>query len=258
MKTFAELRDQYVNGDLFDIGEIVLDKKERTVHEVVDLGANYITVIDASGNISKKWLTDLIIAESLREDFEDMRRKRSSSNQIAFAGYKTNHFSEEVFNIFKPLIKEHKADKFAVLSLIRVTDELLREGKSINSSNYNKIRTLIERSEKYLDKFNQLMYHTYRNDFIESLTLYELDEGMKVTSLDRQRAAKIIGDAIGVESKSTPEETINAAATYFKSGRHTPEAWKIAGKMFNMATDIGIQWDKTIFAKSTRTAMEIK
>lgn len=252
------LRDQYINGELFKIGEIVLDKNKRTVHEVVDLGANYLTVVNEAGEINKKWLKDVISAESLREDFEDLRRKRSSSNQIAFLGYKTKNFTPEIYEAFRPIIKENKSEKFIVLSLIRLTDELLHEANNISLQNYNRVLTLLERNERYLDKFNQLMYHSYRDSLIESITLFELNEGMKVTSLDKQRAAKIISDALGVSIDGTPEEIVDAAAAKMKSGRYTPEAWKIAGKMFNMATDIGIKWDKNIFAAPTRKAMEIK
>jgi hypothetical protein len=225
---------------------------------VVGLGANYLTVIDATGEISKKWITDVISAESLREDFEDMRRKRSSSNQVAFAGYKTKNFTQDIFELFKPLIKEHKKDKFQVLNLVRVTDELLSETSSLTLKNYIKVKTLIERSEKYLSKMNRLQEHSYINDLVDQVMMFELEEGLKVTSMDRDRAAKIIGDALGVTSTGTPEEVVDAAAQKMKSGRFTPEAWKIAGKMFNMASDVGIKWNKSIFAAPTLKAMEIK
>jgi len=258
MASFSELREKYRNGELFKVSEIVLDKNERTIHEVVGLGANYLTVIDATGDISKKWITDVISAESLREDFEDMRRKRSSSNQVAFAGYKTKNFTQDIFELFKPLIKEHKKDKFQVLNLVRVTDELLSETSSLTLKNYIKVKTLIERSEKYLSKMNRLQEHSYINDLVDQVMMFELEEGLKVTSMDRDRAAKIIGDALGVTSTGTPEEVVDAAAQKMKSGRFTPEAWKIAGKMFNMASDVGIKWNKNIFAAPTLKAMEIK
>lgn len=258
MATASELREKYLNGELFCVNEIVLDKNDRTIHEVVSLGSNYLTVIDAKGSIAKKWLTDVIPAESLREDFEDMRRKRSSSNQVAFAGYKTKNFNQEIFELFKPLIKEHKKDKFQVLNLVRVTDELLGESKEMSMDNYSKVKSLVERAEKYLGKMNKLQEHTYVNKFVDQLCLFELEEGLKVTSMDRARAAKIIGDALGVDTTGTPEEVVNNAARKMKTGKYTPEAWKIAGRMFSMASDVGIKWDKNIFAKPTLSAMGVK
>jgi len=261
MASFSELREKYINGELFTVGEIVLDVNEKSIHEVVGLGSNYLSVVDDSGTISKRWLTDVIPAETLREDFDDLRRKRSSSNQVAFAGYKTKNFTEDIFAMFKPLIKEHKKDKFQVLNLVRVTDELLAESKNINENNYNRVKTLIERSEKYLLKMNRLHEHKYVSELSDQLSMFEIEEGLKVTSMDRDRAAKIIGDALGVvasETAGTPEAIVNAAAHKMKAGRFTPEAWKIAGKMFNMASAVGIKWEKTIFASPTLKAMEIK
>lgn len=258
MATFSDIREKYLSGELFVVEEIVLDKNEKTIHEVVSLGPNYLTVVDASGNISKKWLTDVIPAETLREDFEDMRRKRSSSNQIAFAGYKTKHFTEEIFELFKPLIKEHKKDKFQVLNLVRVVDDLLSESTELSVDNYGKVKMMVERTCRILHKMDRLHEHTYMDDLTDKLFMFELEEGLKVTSMDKDRAAKIIGSALGVTDTGTPEEVVNAAAKKMKAGRFTPEAWKIAGKMFSMASDVGIKWDKSIFAEPTLKAMGIK
>lgn len=258
MATFSEIREKYLNGELFVLGEIVVDKNERTIHEVVSLGSNYLTVVDAEGELSKKWLTDVVPAESLREDFEDLRRKRSSKNQVAFAGYKTKNFTHEIFELFKPIIKEHKKDKFQVLNLVRVTDELLGESAKLSLSNHTKVKTLIERSEKYLAKINRLQEHTYVSELSDQLSLFELEEGLKVSSMDRDRAAKIIGDALGVATEGTPEEVVNEAAQLMKEGKYTPEAWKIAGKMFSMASDVGINWNKQIFEQSTLRIMGVK
>lgn len=258
MSTFLELREKFLNGELFTVGEIVLDVNEKTIHEVVSHGPNYLTVVDEAGSISKKWLTDVISAEPLREDFDGLRRKRSSSNQIAFAGYKTKNFTEEIFELFKPIIKEHKKDKFQVLSLVRVIDEMLHESADLSESNYGKVKTLIERAERQLNKINKLIEHkSYLHEVTDKLTMFEIEEGLKVTSMDRDRAAKIIGDALGVTETGTPEQIVNAAVHKVRAGRFTPEAWKILGKMFSMVTQVGIKWDKNLFPPATRKAMGI-
>ena len=53
-------------------------------------------------------------------------------------------------------------------------------------------------------------------------------------------------------------EIVNRAAQQFKSGRHTPEGWKIMGAMLNKASEAGIQWDKNIFHKSIHKVMGLK
>jgi hypothetical protein len=258
MTTPESLREKYINGELFAIGDIVIHKPTRSIHEIVDLGSNYLTVINESGNISKKWLDDVVLAESLREDFNDLRRKRSSRNQVAYCGYKTKNFTEDIFEQFKPLLKEFKEDKFQLLSLIKVTDDLIHEMADLSMTNYSKAKMLLDRNAKYLTKLNKISEHTYRSSMVDKISEFELNEGLKVSSMDKQRAAQIICDALGCSATGTPEEMVTAAATAMKSRRFTPEAWKIAGKMFNMATDVGIKWNKNVFSPPTQKAMEIK
>ena len=258
MTKSADIRERYINGELFSTGNVVLHKDNRTLHEVVDLGSNYLTLVDADGKVTKSWLQDVILADSLKEDFNDLRRKRSSSNQIAYAGYKTKNFTAEIYEQFKELVKDKKLPKLEMLSLIRSTDELLIESKTLSNDNYSKVKSLLERNTKYLTKFNAVANHTYRDEIVTEFTMFEMNEGLKVTALDKQRAAQIIADALDCQATGKPDEIVNAAAKKMKSGRYTPEAWKIAGKMFQMASDVGIKWDKTIFAPTTLKIMEIK
>ena len=69
--------------------------------------------------------------------------------------------------------------------------------------------------------------------------------------------ASIIATSFGSDASGDAVEIINAAAQKLKGGKHTPEAWKIAGNMLNMATKAGIKWDKSIFSAPTAKAMGI-
>ena len=55
----------------------------------------------------------------------------------------------------------------------------------------------------------------------------------------------------------TSVDVINDAVRYFMKGRHTPEAWHIAGKMLNKATELGIKWDQKLIKPTTRKAMHM-
>jgi hypothetical protein len=55
----------------------------------------------------------------------------------------------------------------------------------------------------------------------------------------------------------TSVDVINDAVRYFMKGRHTPEAWHIAGKMLNKATELGIKWDQKLIKPATRKAMHM-
>lgn len=253
------LREKYIDGDLYKVGDVVLNKKTKTIHEIVSLGTNYLTVINEHGALSKMWLTDAVEANDLKEDFDDLRRKRSSSSQIAFIGYKSKNFSPEIYEAFKQTLKEAKADKLVVLTLIRQTDKLLESIDQLNIDTYPKIKALYEQTEKYLDKLNVSCYHTYRSEFQSNLNEFELEEGYGMTGADKHKVAHVIAGAVGIDvsEHKTPEDKVNACAQHFKSGRHTPEAWKIMGKMLNVASKSGVKWKKDIFAKPTQTAMGI-
>ena len=156
------IREKYIAGSLYKEGDIVVDKTTESIYEIISLGTNYLVVINEQGIESRLWLTNIINANSLREDFDALRRKRSSSNQIAYVGFKTKYFTKEIYDCFKPLLKENH-DKFLLLSLIRSTDEILKE---LNNTSSNKIKSLIERTEKYLIKLDKLDEHHYRQEWI--------------------------------------------------------------------------------------------
>jgi hypothetical protein len=148
-------REKYINGELINEGDIVVHKNNKTIHEVLSCGTNYITVADQQGEVTKMWITDAVNANSLKEDFNAARRRRSSSNQIAYCGYKTINFDEEIYSVFHPMLKENH-DKFLLLSLIRSTDQMLSE------ENDYRFEQLFEYTDKILDKLNTNTRHNYR------------------------------------------------------------------------------------------------
>ena len=57
--------------------------------------------------------------------------------------------------------------------------------------------------------------------------------------------------------KKTPQDVIDDAVRHFLKGRHTPEGWRIAGKILNKATELGIKWDQKLLKPMTRYAMKM-
>lgn len=56
------IRDSYIKGELYSIGNIVSDK-DNSLYEITKLGTNYLCVVDSQGKRSRKWLKDISIAE---------------------------------------------------------------------------------------------------------------------------------------------------------------------------------------------------
>jgi hypothetical protein len=256
------LREKYMSGDLFSVGGIVVDKKTQTIHEILSLGTNYVTVIDIDGEVKRKWISNLIDASELTEEFNSARRKRSSSNQIAFLGYKTKNFNEELYNEFKLLLKEFKSDKFTMLSLIRSVDLLIESSQDLKVETYPECKMLFDQTKKSLDKFGKSDYNGFLSVVEDKLMMHEITEGMiKFTVQDKTKIAHTIAHAVGMNRDDVtghPHQILSKAAAHAKTGRYSPEAWKLMGKMFNMATSAGIKWDKNSFHPTTQKYMELK
>ena len=59
LPTVSETREQYVNGDLYSVGDLVIVKETNICAEVAVLGANYVIIEMADGAKSRKWLDDI-------------------------------------------------------------------------------------------------------------------------------------------------------------------------------------------------------
>ena len=89
---------------------------------------------------------------------------------------------------------------------------------------------------------------------------------------DQKRAASIIFKALtdkdpkktydaakGLATKASDQASvvIDHAIKIFRSGRHTPKGWRIAGQMLNKATELGIRWNSSLISPATRRAMKM-
>jgi hypothetical protein len=84
---------------------------------------------------------------------------------------------------------------------------------------------------------------------------------LKFTATDKIKVAIMIGTAVGLSNSdlnsSSPELLVNVSASKVKLSRLTPDGWKIVGRLFNKATEMGIKWNKDLFAKQTQKFMEL-
>lgn len=62
----SEIRENYVNGMLYNVGDTVINKDTGEVSEIKRLGSNYV-IIEGSGNVYRKWLDDI---EHVREEIK--------------------------------------------------------------------------------------------------------------------------------------------------------------------------------------------
>ena len=58
LEPVSEIRESYMDGTLFDVGDEVVIKGEGIVCEIKHLGANYV-IVESKGEVYRKWLTDV-------------------------------------------------------------------------------------------------------------------------------------------------------------------------------------------------------
>ncbi len=58
LETVSDIREKYIQGDLFNVGDFVTVNKTGELAEIILLGANYI-IIESNGVKSRKWLSDV-------------------------------------------------------------------------------------------------------------------------------------------------------------------------------------------------------
>ncbi len=268
----SEIREKYVAGKIFAIGDMVTDG--TSVFEVVDRGANYISVTNESGDVSKKWLDSVQPIVVVSEDIQP----GPAPDEISYKGYTTKNFhkSTDAAKAFKATI-ERTNDPVAVLNALKATDTYMgindRVGKSgAPASDTDKQAWAMahEKARESLNNTGEFMHHAdywhmHQHELEGMLNTYKdkpdlgwsesTTQGiteMKFAPSDKLKVARIVASSLGVvdvDEKSGPETMINQALHAVKNKRLTPEAWKIIGNMLNMASDAGIKYDATIVKK---------
>jgi len=151
--TRSSIREQYVAGEIFNIGDKVQD--DKGVYEIMDRGTNYITVVNESGVLSKKWIDKVTVVEDVvnkkskynlakdilrPDDFKKLKKVQEdipsgyAPEEISFKGYTTKnlHHSADAAKAFQQTIAKYTGglihDGVAVLNALKHTDEYMQIG----------------------------------------------------------------------------------------------------------------------------------
>jgi len=73
-----ELREAYLMGEFFNVGDIVYDMNEETEYEIIEQGPNFVYCQGEDGNVYTKWLSDL--SEKKKKDDEDRSTVRQDKD----------------------------------------------------------------------------------------------------------------------------------------------------------------------------------
>jgi len=137
----SKIREQFVAGKIFNVGDRVQD--ENGSYEIMDRGTNYITVVNESGELSKKWIDKVTVAEAVTED-----EIPHNPNEFTFKGYTTTQFHKEprAHRAFSITVAKHNngeiTDGVAILNAIKHTDAYL---SMIDGKDHDKAQEALNR-----------------------------------------------------------------------------------------------------------------
>ena len=85
----SETREQYISGDLFDVGDKVAIKENDMVGTIIHLGSNYV-IVEANGTQYRKWLDSI----ELFEEKKAAKRLRKIKMYQRFQVHNRSHIIE--------------------------------------------------------------------------------------------------------------------------------------------------------------------
>ena len=282
-----ELREQYLRGEVFLKGEFVQD--DAGTYEIVDRGTNYLTVVNESGELLKKWIHMVHTVEVIAEDIPI----GYAPKEITFKGYTTKnlHHSPDATKAFQATIERLNKglvkDPVAVLNSLKATDTYMKlndvhlaQGKAPNETEltswntaHAKAKDSLERSGEYLHHMDYWKQHetelqgmlanytpaTAGADMNDSYnpTGDQIIE-MKFNTNDRIKVARVIATALGitdVDKMSNPAQLVNNGLRKIRSKPMRPEYVDVIHHMLQTATEAGIEFDpKLVPSKVTSVA----
>jgi len=279
-----KLREKYHAGKIFSIGDKVSDG--TNIFEIIDRGPNYVSVVNESGDISKKWL-DAIHKVKIKEDVTS----GYVPEEVSFKGYTTKnlHHSADAAKSFQSTIEKYNkgeiTDAVAVLNALKATDAYMKindmhledsvapekdEVKSWHIA-HDKARDSLNRIGEFMHHFDY--WHTHEHEIQDMLTnyapdspavemadSYEIKDDMiqeeltdkTIKSGDKIKVARMIADVLGVENAESmsPDSAVNAGLRKIKNKRMTPDLIVVVKKMLALAMEVGVKVDMSLAPKA--------
>jgi hypothetical protein len=88
LEAVNETRERYIAGEIFNIGERVLSKKDGNVYIIVERGANFIKCTNETQTAESKFFIHDVISEETWEDGYERRVVKTTDPDRLEAGYK--------------------------------------------------------------------------------------------------------------------------------------------------------------------------
>ena len=106
------VREEYLLGKLFEVGDIVYDLNEGAEYEIIECGPNFVYCKGEDGNVYTKWLSDVGNLNEVRQD-PDVKDKEGTQPAKYYAGLKTKSTKDARDAHFKKGAKKSDNDPSA-------------------------------------------------------------------------------------------------------------------------------------------------
>lgn len=283
----SEIREKFRANEIFNIGDKVTDGEY--VYEIVDRGANYLTVVNESGCISKKWL-DSVKPTQVVEDIQSGQ----VPEEISFKGYTTKnlHHSEDAIRAFHTTIQRYNdgkiKDAVAILNALKATDAYMKindihleSGKMPDQNELSQWHMAHDKARDSLNRIGEFMHHfdywhmheheiqdlennftvqTQGAEFADSVELKGALTEMKYSSADRVKVARVIATALGLENAekiSNPEQLVNDSLRKIKNKAMRAEYINVLHNMLQTAKEAGINYDEKLVPRKVEESTRI-
>lgn len=277
-----ELREKYFKGEIFHIGDLVESNNEQ--FEIVDRGSNYLTVVNESGELSKKWIKDVEIVEIKKfKQFNEDVQPGPAPKEITYKGYTTKnlHHSADATKAFQSTIDRAEKglahnDPVAILNALKHTDEYMKlndmhleQGIPPNQAEVAEWIHAHDLAKKSLEKIGEFPHHlSYWQahktelEFMSASKPTNVEEALSIKTIkpsqDKLKVARVIADMLGVEDvekASSPENIINSGLRKLKSKQMNKDLLSVVSKMLDLADEVGIKYDTKLRPQKLKEAV---
>lgn len=225
----SESRNAFYTGKMFTIGETVKDSSGK--YEIIDRGSNYVTVVDESGNASRKFVDGLVVID---EHMNFREGELSFKGHLPSSKILETPLVKEAFDKTIQLFEagEVEQDAFAVLKAMKEVENLL-EGK-IEQAIVDKLCFSLkkigvyEHHQPYLQQYEQMV------------------QVMNEDNQTKLQAAKIIAGAVGSTTTGNDAEAILNNALRKAKTSANPKQIEILKGMLELAKKVGLKYDQSL------------
>lgn len=239
MSSKEKLREDYLSGKLFSVGDIVTEKVTGKSFKVLDLGSNYVRVANQEGSISRKWIEDVEVKRSATKTFGESFKTVVKSDRFTFNGYTPKFTSQIVSESFSKSVDVE--DQYALLEAIKETE------KYLNSSDIKTRFDSFVRSGKFLNSCGILEEHRhYRTIFESDMSKSILNNPNSINTIfknNRQGAINFFADVAGVNYQQVQENTLTRCLNKIGSIPLTEKEKKVYGEIVNTIVESGLEYE---------------